>query len=62
MGLVIELVNTNAPQRGEEVLTYLLEELSINYDPFVNSMTTKTKPLSHNDVFTHLVAFEARQL
>jgi hypothetical protein len=62
MGLVIELANTNAPRRGEEVLTYLLEELSIDYDPFVNSMTTKIKPLSLDDVFTHLVAFEAHQL
>lgn len=60
MGLVIELANTNAPRRDEEVLTYLLEEFLIDYDPFVNSMTTNTKPLSLDDVFTLLVAFEAR--
>jgi hypothetical protein len=56
--LIVELVATDAPLRDEEVLAGLLTD----YDPFVTSMTIKAKALSLDDVFAHLVAFEARKL
>jgi hypothetical protein len=60
--LIVELVATDAPLRDEEVLTYLLAGLLTDYDPFVTSMTIKAEALSLDDVFAHLVAFEAGKL
>lgn len=61
MGLAIELVAA-APLHDEEVLDYLLVGLLYDYDPFIISMTTKVKPLFLQDMFAHLVTFEAHQL
>jgi hypothetical protein len=61
-GLAAELAAADAPLRDEEVLSYLLASLPAEYDPFVTSMTTKAEALSLDDVFAHLVAFEARKL
>jgi hypothetical protein len=61
-GLASELAAADAPLRDEEVLAYLLAGLPADYDPFVTSITTKSEPLSLDDVFSYLVAFEARQL
>jgi hypothetical protein len=62
MGLTNELAAANAPLHDEEVLAYLLAGLPVEYDPFVTSMTTKSEALSLDDVFAHLVTFEARRL
>jgi hypothetical protein len=62
MGLTNKLAAANAPLHDEEVLAYLHAGLPVEYDPFVTSMTTKSETLSLDDVFTHLVAFEARRL
>lgn len=62
MGLANELAAADAPLRDEEVLAYLLAGLLVEYDPFVTSMTTKSEAFSLDDVFAHLVAFEARRL
>lgn len=62
MGLANELAAVDAPLRDEEVLAYLLAGLPVEYDPFVTSMTTKSEAFSLDDVFAHLVAFEARRL
>jgi hypothetical protein len=40
----------------------MLVGLPADYDPFVTFMRIKIEPLSLDDVFAHLVAFEARQL
>jgi hypothetical protein len=61
-GLANELAAAGAPLQDDEVLSYLLAGLPAEYDPFVTSITTKTDPLSLDDVFAHLMAFEARQL
>jgi hypothetical protein len=61
-GLASELAAADAPLRDEEVLAYLLAGLPDDYDPFVTSITTKSEPLSLDDVFSYLVAFKARQL
>jgi hypothetical protein len=59
--LASELAAANAALRDEDVLTYLLVGLPSDYDPFVTSITTKDF-VSLDDVYTHLVSFEARQL
>jgi hypothetical protein len=61
-GLANELAAIGAPLREDEVLAYLLAGLPAKYDPFVTSMTTKSEALSLDEVFVHLVAFEARCL
>jgi hypothetical protein len=61
-GLATELAAANAPLRDDEVIAYLLAGLPAEYDSFVTSMTTKSEPLTLDDVFAHLMAFEARQL
>jgi hypothetical protein len=61
-GLATELAAVDAPLRDEEVLAYLLAGLPAEYDPFITSMTTKAEALSLDDVFAHLVAFEAWKL
>ena len=61
-GLATELAAAGAPLRDEEVLAYLFAGLPAAYDPFVTAMTTKSEALSLDDVFAHLVTFEARQL
>lgn len=43
-------------------MAYLLAGLGSDYDPFVTSITTKTEALSLDDVYAHLLTFEARQL
>jgi hypothetical protein len=50
-----------APLRDDEILSYLFAGLSVDYDPFVTSMTTKNEELSF-DVFSHLLVFEAWRL
>jgi hypothetical protein len=61
-GLANELAAANATLTDDEVLSYLLSGLPAEYDPFVTSMTTKTDPITLDDVYAHLMAFEARQL
>ncbi|KAK4424666.1 Retrovirus-related Pol polyprotein from transposon RE1, partial [Sesamum alatum] len=48
--------------RDDEVIAYLLAGLGPDYDPFVTSMTTKSEPLTLDEVYSHLASFEARQL
>jgi hypothetical protein len=60
MGFANELAAANAPLHDEEVLAYLHAGLPVEYDPFITSMMTKSEALSLDDVFTHLIAFEAR--
>jgi hypothetical protein len=61
-GLANKLTAADAPLRDEEVLAYLLASLLVEYDPFITSMMTKSEALSLDDVFAHLIAFEARRL
>jgi hypothetical protein len=61
-GLANELAAANAPMKDDEVIAYLLARLPAEYDSFVMSMTTKSTPLTLDDVFTYLMAYEARQL
>jgi hypothetical protein len=61
-GFASELAAADAPLRNDEVVAYLLAGLGSDYDPFVTSITTKTEALSLDDVYSHLLAFEARQL
>jgi hypothetical protein len=61
-GLANELAIVDAPLHDEEVLAYLLAGLPVEYDPFVTSMKIKSEALSIDDMFAHLIAFEARRL
>jgi hypothetical protein len=61
-GLANELAAANAPMKDDEVIAYLLVGLPIEYDSFVTSMTTKHEPLTLDDVFAYLMAYEAHQL
>jgi hypothetical protein len=45
-----------------EVIAYLLAGLPTEYDSFVTSMTTKNEPLTLDDAFMYLMAYEACQL
>jgi hypothetical protein len=62
MWLANELAATDAPLHDKEVLAYFLAGLPVEYDPFITSMMTKSEALSLNDMFAHLVTFEARRL
>jgi hypothetical protein len=48
--------------KDDEVITYLVAGLPAEYDSFVTSMTTKSTPLTLDDVFTYLMAYEVCQL
>ena len=61
-GLVTKLTVASSTLRDDDVIAYLLVCLGPDYDPFVSSMTTKSEALTLDDVFAHLMAFEARQL
>lgn len=61
-GLASELAAAGAPLRDDEVIAYLLVGLGSDYDPFVTSITTKSEALILDDVYAHLMSFEARQL
>jgi hypothetical protein len=61
-GLATELAAANAALHDDEILTYLFAGLPTQYDPFVTMMTTLPAAPTLDDVFAHLVAFEARQL
>lgn len=61
-GLTTELATTNAPLCDQEVLVCQLAGHLTDYDSFITSMMTKTKPLSLENMFTHMVVFEGRQL
>ena len=58
--LASELAAADAPLRDDEIIAYLLAGLPPDYDPFITSMTTKSEPLTLDDVYSHLLAFEAR--
>jgi hypothetical protein len=59
--LASEMAAVDAALRDDDVLAYLLARLPSDYDPFVTSITTKDS-VSLEDVYAHLVTFEARQL
>jgi hypothetical protein len=61
-GLANELAAANAPMKDDDMIAYLLARLPAEYDSFVTLMTTKSTPLTLDDVFTYLMAYEARQL
>jgi hypothetical protein len=60
--LATELAATDASLWDEEVLTYFLLGPPVEYDPFVTSMMTKSEDLPLDDMFMHLITFEARWL
>jgi hypothetical protein len=60
--LASELAAADAPLRDDEIIAYLLAGLPSDYDSFVTSMTTKTEALSLDDVYSYLLAYEARRL
>jgi hypothetical protein len=60
--LATDLAAADAPLHDDEILAYLLAGLPAGYDPFITSMTTLPTTPTLDDVFAHLVAFEARQL
>jgi hypothetical protein len=60
--LADEMAAADAALRDDEIVAYLLAGLDIYYDPFVTSMTTKSKPLTLDAVYGDLVSYEARQL
>jgi hypothetical protein len=60
-GYASELAAANSPLSDDEVIVYLLAGLGPNYDSFVTSMTMKDA-LTLDDVYAHLMTFEARQL
>ncbi|KAL9251846.1 Retrovirus-related Pol polyprotein from transposon RE1-like protein [Drosera capensis] len=45
----------------EDIVTYILTGLDTTYDPIVISLTTREDPVSLNDAYAHLLAFEMRQ-
>jgi hypothetical protein len=61
-GLATKLAAANAALRDDEILAYLFAGLPAEYDLFVTAMTTLPAAPTLDDVFAHLVAFEARQL
>ena len=61
-GLATELAAAGSALQDDDVIAYLLAGLGPDYDPFVTSMTTKSEALTLDDVFAHLMTFEARQL
>ena len=60
--LATELSAANSALQVDDVITYLLAGLGPDYDPFVTSMTNKSEGLTLDDVFAHLMEFEAHQL
>ena len=60
-GLATEPTTVGSALQDNDVISYLLASLGPDYDPFVTSMTIKSEALMLDDVFTHLMAFEARQ-
>lgn len=61
-GIATELAVANEILRDDEVIAYLPAGVPTEYDLFVTSLTTRTEPTSLDDVYAHLLAFEARQL
>ncbi|GJM95271.1 hypothetical protein PR202_ga11983 [Eleusine coracana subsp. coracana] len=60
-GLATEMSAAGFPLRDNEVITYLLAGFGPDYDSSVTSMTTKTEPLTLDDVYAQLMAYESRQ-
>jgi hypothetical protein len=61
-GLATDLAAAGAALRDDEIIAYLFAGLGSDYDPFVTSMTTKAGSLTLDEVYAHLMAFEAHQL
>jgi hypothetical protein len=59
--LAAEMAAIDATLTDDEVITYLFASLSADYDAFVTSITTKTEPLTLNDVYAHFMVCEALQ-
>ncbi|KAJ0983603.1 hypothetical protein J5N97_011858 [Dioscorea zingiberensis] len=58
--LVATLSAIGKPLQDEEVISYMLAGLGSEYDPLVTSITTRTEPISINDLYAHLLSFEMR--
>lgn len=59
---IIGLTIDNTFLRDDEVLVYVLVGLLADYNTYFTSMMAKIEPLSLDNVFTHLIVFEAHQL
>lgn len=49
------------PLRDEEIVTYILSDLGLDYDSLVTSVTARFEPISLNDLYAHLISYELRQ-
>lgn len=58
--LAAEMAAAGAPLGDEDIISYLLAGLATDYDAFVTSITTRSDRLSLDEVYSHLMVFEAR--
>jgi hypothetical protein len=58
-GFADELAAAGKCLDDEEVVTYILAGLDFEYNPFVESFITKTKPQMLNDLYSQLLTAEA---
>jgi hypothetical protein len=59
-GYTDEMAGAGKHLDDEEVITYILAGLDIDFNPFVEVFTTKTEPYTLNDLYSQLLTAEAR--
>ena len=58
--LVDTLASIGNPLNDYELVSYFLFGLGSEYDSFVTSVTTRVDPMTHDDLYSHLLAHELR--
>ena len=58
--LVDTLASIGNPLNDYELVSYFLSGLGSEYDSFVTSVTTQVDPMTHDDLYSHLLAHELR--
>lgn len=61
-GYAYDLAIIDTSPQDDGVITYLLASLSPYYDLFATSMITKSEAPTLDDVYAHLLSYEAQQL
>jgi hypothetical protein len=59
-GFTNEMAAADKRLDDEEVISYILAGLDIDFNPFVEAFTAKTKPQTLNDLYSQLLISEAR--
>lgn len=59
-GLTDEMASIGKKFEDEELVSYILTGLDIEYNPLVSAISARVEPISLSELYTQLISFESR--